>query len=110
MTTTVQPAKRFRLGSITLTVWPNSDRAGRTYYTASLGRSFRDSQGKWADTGSLRPADLPVVRTLTAKALDWITANPPGDSSDEAEAPDPEPHPEARLLRLLHQLERQLTH
>lgn len=106
MTTPVQPAKRFRLGAIQLNVWPNRDRAGRSYYTATIGRSYRDDKGKWSDTGSLRPSDLPVVRSLTAKALDWITANP---VEATAEKQDNEPEPEPALMALLACIERQFA-
>lgn len=75
MTTTTQPAKRFRLGSITVTIWPNTDRHGRSYHTTTISRSFKDANGKWGETASLRPSDLPVVRTLTAQAQDWLLVN-----------------------------------
>lgn len=106
MTTTTQPAKRFKLGSINLAVWPNRDRAGRSFYTTTISRSYRDQSGKWADSGSLRPSDLPVVRDLSAKALEWITAHPPATSVEKAE---PEPEPEPALAALLSLIEKQFA-
>lgn len=106
MTTNNQPAKRFRLGSIQLTVWPNSDRKGRSYYTTALSRSYRDEKGKWTDSGSFRPSDLPVVRSLTTQALDWITANPL-QATEEGPKEDPEPEP--ALATLLTLIEQQFT-
>lgn len=111
MTTAVQPAKRFRLGSIHLSIWPNTDRKGRTFYTTTIGRSFRDEKGEWRDSGSLRPSDMPVVRTLTTQAMDWLTANPPGNS---VEAPKQsaeqhrDPAIDPSLAKLLIAFEQQL--
>lgn len=84
------PAKRFRLGSITVTVWPNTDRQGRSYFTTSITRSYRDGNGQWKDTASLRSSDLPVVRTLTDQAQEWLIAAERQDAAteqtDEAES------------------------
>jgi hypothetical protein len=74
--TTNQPAKRFRLGSITVTIWPNADRQGRSFHTTTIHRSYRDPQGQWATTASLRAADLPVVRELTRQAQEWLLTQP----------------------------------
>ena len=91
MTTTTQPTKRFRLGSITVTIWPNQDRQGRRYHTTTISRSYRDANGKWADSGSLRPADLPVVRSLTTQAQDWLLSQE--NAAAEPERGDDEPEP-----------------
>lgn len=106
MTKAAPPAKRFHLGSIRLSVWANTDRFGKPYYTTTIGRSYKDDSGKWSDSGSLRPSDLPVVRDLSAKALDWITAHPPAQAED---AGDPEPEPDPKLAALLAMIENQFT-
>ena len=73
--TTNQPAKRFRLGSITVTIWANTDRNGRAFHTTSFHRSYRDAKGVWANTTSLRAVDLPVVRVLAQQAQEWLLAH-----------------------------------
>ncbi|MFN0012167.1 MAG: hypothetical protein ACKVS8_11055 [Phycisphaerales bacterium] len=73
MTTATLPIKRFRLGSITLAVWHNTDRQGRSFFATTISRSFRSEQGAWKNTDSLRPVDLPVVRSLSDQALQWLT-------------------------------------
>lgn len=83
------PAKRFRLGSITLTVWPNQDRSGKAYYTTTITRSFRTDKG-WSDTGSLRPADLPIVVSLTTMAQDWLMAAEKQSSQEQLASDDAE--------------------
>jgi hypothetical protein len=75
MTTSPLPAQRFRLGSITVTIWPGQDRHGRLIYTTSISRTVRDHTGRGEDA-PLRPADLPVVRALTTQAEDWLRHQP----------------------------------
>lgn len=88
MTSTSQPAKRFKLGSITVTLWPNADRHGRRFYTTTITRRTRDHAGRWNDAASLRHADMPVVAELTARAREWMTANP---IREERGPPEPQP-------------------
>jgi hypothetical protein len=87
-TPTKKPAKSFRLGSITLAIWANTDRHGRTFYTTSLSRSYRDEAGQWHSIGNLHSYDLPVVRELTTRAQDWLHAQASGAESatDAAQA------------------------
>jgi hypothetical protein len=88
-TSTKQPAKRFRLGSITLAIWANTDRHGRAFYTTTLSRSYRDAQGQWHSIGNLHSSDLPVVRELTTRAQDWLHAQS-GDAEPATETPHPD--------------------
>ena len=73
MTTDSLPAKRFRLGSITVTIWPIQDSRGRNLHTTSITRTARDRTGRWCDDAPIRQADIPVVRTLTAQAEEWLS-------------------------------------
>lgn len=76
MTTTRQPSKRFTLGSITVLLWADKDRHGRRFYTTTVTRSVQQRSGKWDETAPLRPCDMPAVEQLTARAREWMTANP----------------------------------
>ena len=91
MTTATQPAKRFRLGSITLTVWPNQDRNGNTYYSTTITRRYRDGSGNWSDTSSLRHADLPIVRDLVRMGQDWLQLQGTDAAQDAASESDDQP-------------------
>jgi hypothetical protein len=109
MTTPAKPIQRFQLGSIRLAVWENRDRQGRGYYTTSIARSYRDDKGQWTDTGSLRPSDLPVVRDLSAKALDWISAHPPAAGEQGEQDIEPEPAVDVRIAQIARLIERQFA-
>ncbi len=76
MTTDSLPAKRFRLGSITVTIWPTQDSRGRKLHTTSITRTVRDRTGRQCDDAPIRQADIPVVRALTAQAEEWLSRQP----------------------------------
>lgn len=69
------PAKRFRAGAISATVWENTtekDGETRSYYTISLDRSYKDGE-EWKHTSSLRVGDLPKAELVLRKAYEWLT-------------------------------------
>jgi len=69
------PAKRFRAGPISATVWENTtDKDGetRSYYTISLDRSYKDAEDNWQHTNSLRVSDLPRAELVLRKAYEWL--------------------------------------
>lgn len=105
MTTQSQPAKRFRLGTVRLTIWSNTDRSGRSFYTTTVGRAVRDANGNWSDDAPIRTADLPTVRTLTASAIGWMQANPIPEHTRPCAGSAATAAPDESLLRLLDQLE-----
>lgn len=75
-TTRLQPAKRFRFGDITISVWPQQDRAGRRFYNTTITRRARTASGLWRHDAEIRPCDLPSVRSLSAEANEWIASHP----------------------------------
>lgn len=106
MTTPVLPAQRFRMGAIQLTIWNNKDRHGKPFYTTTITRSFR-KEGQWTNTGSLRSSDLPAVRTLSEKALDWMLTQPASETPTPA--PSPRLNVEDAIERIGTMIEQQLT-
>ena len=66
-----RPFDKVRLGQITANIWRNSGQNG-DYFSVSFERSYKDEQGQLQSTSSFRPADLPVVETVSQKAVDRI--------------------------------------
>lgn len=68
------PEKRFRAGAISATIWLNKSHKAegeeREYRTISLDRNYRDKEGKWQATNSLRINDLPKAITVLQKAYE----------------------------------------
>lgn len=65
------PATRFRIGSLTASVWENTSVEGRTFYMVDLSRGYQDD-GKWRDTHQLRHQDLLNATGLLQRAEGWI--------------------------------------
>lgn len=74
MTTDSLHAQRFKLGTITITLTPTSDRAGRRFYTAAITRWSKDRHGNKVEAKDFRPCDFPVLRSLALQAVEWLSA------------------------------------
>jgi hypothetical protein len=83
--TTNIPEKRFRVGTISATVWQNQgkNKGGDpvAYRTVSVQRGYKDKGGEWQNTTSLRTNDLPKVSVVLQKAYEYILFN--SQSSNE---------------------------
>jgi len=71
------PEKRFSTGAISATVWKNNGISKRNgedieYSTVSLQRSYKDKDGKWQTTSSLRVNDLPKATLVLHKAYEYL--------------------------------------
>jgi len=74
-----KPEKKFRAGAVAATVWKNAAAEG-SYRTVSFERTYKDKQGAWKTTNSLRVNDLPKAALVLQKAYEYLAI------SDEAEA------------------------
>ncbi len=65
------PEKKFRAGAINASVWKNhGQRDGQAveYHTISFERRYKDRDGQWKSTNSLRINDLPRAALLLQEA------------------------------------------
>ncbi len=71
-----QPEARFTAGAISATVWQNTSSGSEGqqmgYYTVSLQRSYKDRDGNWKHTSSMRLNDLPKARLVLSKAYEFL--------------------------------------
>ena len=75
------PLKKFRAGPICATVWNNHGKEGDgEYKTVSFERSYKDKDGAWKTTSSLRVNDLPKASLVLQKAYEFLALG------EEAEA------------------------
>jgi hypothetical protein len=75
------PMKKFRAGPICATVWNNHAKEGEgEYKTVSFERSYKDKDGAWKTTSSLRMNDLPKAALVLQKAYEFLALG------EEAEA------------------------
>ncbi|MFC1800683.1 hypothetical protein ACFLYT_01370 [Nanoarchaeota archaeon] len=71
-----QPEKRFSTGAIQAAVWKNEikkdDTEPGSYRTITLSRRYKDKDGTWKSTSSLRVNDLPKATLVLHKAYEYI--------------------------------------
>ena len=66
-----QPAKKFRLGYLSATLWANKN-GDSTFYTIDLQRTYKDGE-VLKNTNSLNHADLLNGARLLQRAEAWIS-------------------------------------
>lgn len=72
----VLPEVKFSTGAIQVTVW-NNEAQSKTgekteYKSVSFGRRYKDKNGEWKSTNSLRINDLPKAVVLLNKAFEYL--------------------------------------
>ena len=63
-----KPAAKFRIGSVTATVWLNDEK----FYNVVLSRSYKDSNDEWAETEQLNHGDLLNAAKVLERAERYI--------------------------------------
>ena len=81
------PEKKFSTGAICATIWKNngSSKSGVPveYRTIQLDRRYKDKEGNWQSTASLRLNDLPKASLVLQKAYEYLVLKGQ-DSSDSS--------------------------
>jgi hypothetical protein len=68
------PLKKFRAGAVSATVWNNQTKDGEgEYKSISFERHYKDKEGAWKSTTSLRMNDLPKAALVLQKAYEYLT-------------------------------------
>ena len=65
------PAKQFRIDDVSASVFAR-ERNGRSFYSVSFTRSYKDRDGTWKYTKNFDVDDLGKVVTVTQQASEWI--------------------------------------
>jgi hypothetical protein len=69
------PEQKFRAGGVSATIWLNSRvEEGKkiSFRTVSFEKNYKDKEGNWQTTSSLRVSDLPKARLVLDKAHEFI--------------------------------------
>ena len=81
------PEKKFRASPVTATIWTNEgkgkDGEEHIYRTISLERSYKDKEGNWQSTGSMRVNDLPKAILVLNKSYEYISIKEESDAITE---------------------------
>jgi len=70
------PEKKFSTGALVATVWQNQgvSKNGEdvSYRTVSFQRRYKDPNGEWKSTSTLRVNDLPKASLVLQKAYEYL--------------------------------------
>ena len=87
MDTKNQPEKQFKVGGVCVAIWrtERTDGNGEKYDTrhVTLDRAFKETDGNWKHTGSMRVNDIPKATLALQKAFEYLTCS--GKSTDNEE-------------------------
>ncbi|MBI2647088.1 hypothetical protein HYW99_01305 [Candidatus Woesearchaeota archaeon] len=82
------PEKRFSTGSVTATIWQNQGRGKNGeiigYRTVSFQRRYKDKDGGWQTSNSLRVNDLPKASLVLQKAYEYLVLRETQDNNSYA--------------------------
>ena len=67
-----RPAHKLRTAAYTSCIWRNTSDRGKTYYTATPQRSYKQGDDTWKETDSLNGDDLLAMAELLREAYVWI--------------------------------------
>lgn len=73
-----KPEKKFRAGGITATIWKNTLKDGDKSFdvrSVNLERSYKDKEGNWQNTNSMRSSDLPRAILVLQKAYEFCASS-----------------------------------
>lgn len=83
------PEKKFSTGAVNATIWQNQGKGkgGEIvgYHTVSLQRRYKDRNGAWQSTNSLRVNDLPKASLVLQKSYEYIVLRENNGKSGYAE-------------------------
>ena len=78
----MQPVKKFNSGQISVAVWENISKDGKTFHTVSLQRSYKSKDdAEWKKSHSLRVHDLPKAMLVLQKAYEFLALRPDPNSA-----------------------------
>jgi hypothetical protein len=79
------PVKTLKSGAIQVTIWENENLTPegkvQLYKTVSFERRYKDKNGEWKSTNSLKANDLPKAALLLSKAYEYLILT--GEDNDE---------------------------
>lgn len=82
-----KPEKKFSTGAVSATIWKNkgTSKSGEPteFRTINLQRRYKDKDGEWKSTNSLRINDLPKAALVLNKAYEYLVLRTDSDETVE---------------------------
>lgn len=79
------PEKKISTGAISATIWKNNGMNKKSgepveFRTITLQRRYKDKEGNWQSSGSLRVGDLPKATLVLQKAYEYLVLREQGEA------------------------------
>lgn len=71
------PIKKFSVGGIQVAIWENEGKEGAQFNSVSFDRRYKDKDGNWQSTTSLKMNDLPKAILALQKAYEYLSLKEP---------------------------------
>ena len=81
-----QPVHKIQDGCLKVAIWRNTSTEGKTYYSVTPQRSFKDGDDTWRETESLNADDCLPMAELLREAYAWIKIQRRADSKARKDA------------------------
>jgi hypothetical protein len=81
-----KPAHTLRDGCLSVVIWRNTSTEGKTYYSATPQRSYKNGDDTWRETDSLNADDLQAMAELLREAYVWIRNQKRADAAGRRQA------------------------
>lgn len=82
--TNQRPVREIKFGSVRAAIWRNELDDGRQVYNVTFSRLYKE-EGAWRDATSFGRTELPLLARAAEQALDWIYAQPSGETPPAAD-------------------------
>ena len=72
----MKPIQKFKAGGIQAAIWSNEAEVNGEKFdvkSITLQRTYKDKEGEWKSTGSLKAGDLPKAMVVLGKAYEFLT-------------------------------------
>lgn len=73
----VAPIKKFSVGGVQVAIWENEGKEGVQFNSVSFDRRYKDKEGNWQSTNSLKMNDLPKAILALQKAYEYLALKEP---------------------------------
>ena len=72
-----KPEVTYRAGAVSCSIWKISVKTkdGKTFdnLSVTIQRGYKDKEGNWKNTDSLKTADIPKAQLVLSKAFEFMT-------------------------------------
>ena len=80
------PAHKLRDGCLQICIWRNTNTEGKTFYSLTPQRSYRQGDDTWRETDSLNADDALPMAELLREAYAWIRMQKRADAAGRKQA------------------------